>query len=221
MKKTRATQKKVKVSSSTKAVLVRRYFTKSNKNTFDEVKWEKRDIKISGPRGTLVEAKGLEFPKFWSQNAANIVGSKYFRGSGDKRETSVKQIIKRVVKSGYFKSKDEVKIFEEELTHLLVYQKTAFNSPVWFNVGIRENPQCSACFILSVEDNMESIMDWIRTEAMIFKGGSGAGINLSKLRSSKETLSNGGFSSGPVSFMRGADSVAGMIKSGKDGAFGY
>lgn len=222
MKKSCVFTKKTKVSSLPKAVLIKRYFTKSNRHPFDEVKWEKRDIKISGPRGTLVEAKGLEFPKFWSQNAANIVGSKYFRGSGDKRETSVKQIIRRVVKtisawgekSGYFNSKDEVKIFEEELTHLLVYQKSAFNSPVWFNVGIRENPQCSACFILSVEDNMESIMDWIRTEAMIFKGGSGSGINLSKLRSSKETLSNGGFSSGPVSFMRGADSVAGMIKSG-------
>lgn len=235
MKKTRAFQKKVKVSSlgkisqekkdiglNSKTVLVERYFTKPNKHPFDEVKWEKREIKISGPKGTLVDAKGLEFPKFWSQNSASIVGSKYFRGSGNKRETSVKQMIGRVVKtisswgekSGYFNNQKEAKIFEEELTHLLLYQKAAFNSPVWFNVGIKEKPQCSACFILSVDDNMESIMEWIRTEAMIFKGGSGAGINLSKLRSSREPLSNGGFSSGPVSFMRGADSVAGMIKSG-------
>lgn len=205
-----------------KTVLIKRYFTKAGVNPFDEIKWEKRDIKISGPRGTLVDAKGLEFPKFWSQNAASIAGSKYFRGSGNKRETSVKQMIGRVVKTiadwgekdGYFSAKNEAKIFENEIAHLLLYQKAAFNSPVWFNVGIRENPQCSACFILSVQDNMESIMEWISTEARIFKGGSGAGINLSNLRSSKESLSNGGFSSGPVSFMRGSDSVAGMIKSG-------
>ena len=234
MKRSQAVKKKAKVLNvkvgvekketklNSKAVLVKRYFTKPGRHPFDEVKWEKREIKISGPRGTLVDVKGLEFPKFWSQNAASIAGAKYFRGSGDKRETSVKQVIGRVVKtisawgekSGYFNNNGEAKIFEEELTHLLVYQKSAFNSPVWFNVGIRENPQCSACFILSVEDNMESIMDWIKTEAMIFKGGSGAGINLSKLRSTRETLTNGGFSSGPVSFMRGADSVAGMIKSG-------
>ena len=202
--------------------LVRRYFTKPNVHPYDEFKWEKREIKISGPQGTLVDAKGLEFPKFWSHNAASIAGAKYFRGSGDKRETSVKQMINRVAKNialwgetgRYFNTKNEAKTFEDELTHLLVYQKAAFNSPVWFNVGIREKPQCSACFILSADDNMESIMDWIHTEAMIFKGGSGAGVNLSKLRSSKEPLSHGGYSSGPVSFMRGADSVAGMIKSG-------
>ncbi len=205
-----------------KISLVKRYFTKANVHPYDEFKWEKRDIKISGSQGTLVDAKNLEFPKFWSHNAASIAGSKYFRGSGDKRETSVKQMINRVVKnitawgesSGYFNTKAEAKAFEDELTHLLVYQKSAFNSPVWFNVGIKEKPQCSACFILSVDDNMESIMEWISTEARIFKGGSGAGINLSALRSSREPLSHGGFSSGPVSFMRGADSVAGMIKSG-------
>ncbi|MEK7175079.1 MAG: vitamin B12-dependent ribonucleotide reductase [Patescibacteria group bacterium] len=205
-----------------KVSLVRRYFTRPDVHPFDEVKWEKRDIKISGPQGTLVDAKGLEFPRSWSHNAASIAGSKYFRGSGDKREISVRQMITRVVKtimgwgeqSGYFNTKNEAKIFEDELTHILLYQKAAFNSPVWFNVGIREKPQCSACFILTVDDNMESIMDWIHTEAMIFKGGSGAGVNLSKLRSSRESLSNGGYSSGPVSFMRGADSVAGMIKSG-------
>ncbi|MBI2454125.1 MAG: vitamin B12-dependent ribonucleotide reductase [Parcubacteria group bacterium] len=210
------------VQNETRVSLVRRYFSRPDVHPFDEVKWEKRDIKISGPRGTLVDAKGLEFPKFWSHNAASIAGSKYFRGSGDKRETSVKQMITRVVKtitawgelSGYFNSKNEAKIFEDELTHILLYQKAAFNSPVWFNVGVREKPQCSACFILSVNDNMESIMEWISTEASIFKGGSGAGVNLSKLRSSRESLTNGGYSSGPVSFMRGADSVAGMIKSG-------
>ena len=205
-----------------KVSLVRRYFSRPDKHPFDEVKWEKRDIKISGSRGTLVDAKGLEFPKFWSHNAASIAGAKYFRGSGEKRETSVRQMITRVVKtiagwgeiSGYFNTKNEAKIFEDELTHLLVYQKAAFNSPVWFNVGIKEKPQCSACFILAVDDNMESIMEWISTEAAIFKGGSGAGINLSSLRSSREPLSHGGYSSGPVSFMRGADAVAGMIKSG-------
>ncbi len=202
--------------------LVRRYFTKTGKQPFDEVKWEKRTIKISGSQGTLVDAKNLEFPKFWSYNAASIAGAKYFRGSGEKRETSVRQMISRVVKniaawgeqSGYFNTKNEANIFESELAHLLLHQKAAFNSPVWFNVGIKEKPQSSACFILSVEDNMESIMDWISTEARIFKGGSGAGVNLSALRSSQESLSHGGYSSGPVSFMRGADSVAGMIKSG-------
>ncbi len=205
-----------------KVSLVKRYFSRAGRHPFDEVKWEKRDIKISGARGTLVDAKGLEFPKFWSHNAASITGAKYFRGSGDKREVSVKQMITRVVKtitgwgetSGYFNTKNEAKIFEDELTHILLYQKAAFNSPVWFNVGIKEKPQCSACFILAVDDSMESIMEWISTEAAIFKGGSGAGVNLSALRSSQETLSNGGYSSGPVSFMRGADAVAGMIKSG-------
>ncbi|MEK7078068.1 MAG: vitamin B12-dependent ribonucleotide reductase, partial [Patescibacteria group bacterium] len=209
-------------NANSKISLVKRFFTRAATHPFDEVIWEKRTIKISGPQGTLVDAKGLEFPKFWSQNSASITGAKYFRGSGDKRETSVKQMISRVVKTiagwgeatGYFNTKNEAKIFEDELTHLLLYQKAAFNSPVWFNVGIKEKPQCSACFILKVDDNMESIMDWIHTEAMIFKGGSGAGINISNLRSSKEPLSNGGYSSGPVSFMRGADSVAGMIKSG-------
>lgn len=222
-KKTAVPPLKVNGHSPAKKVsLVKRYFSRPGVHPFDEVKWEKRSIKISGPQGTQVEAKGLEFPKFWSQNAASIAGSKYFRGSGDKRETSVKQMIGRVVKtiagwgeeSGYFNTKNEAKIFEDELTHLALYQKAAFNSPVWFNVGVREKPQCSACFILKVDDNMESIMEWISTEAAIFKGGSGAGINLSPLRSSRESLSNGGFSSGPVSFMRGADSVAGMIKSG-------
>ena len=209
-------------SPANKVSLVKRYFSQPGRHPFDEVKWEKRDIKISGSRSTLVDAKGLEFPKFWSHNAASIAGAKYFRGSGDKREASVRQMITRVVKtitgwgeqSGYFNTAGEAKIFEDELTHLLLYQKAAFNSPVWFNVGIKEKPQCSACFILAVDDNMESIMEWISTEAAIFKGGSGAGINLSALRSSREPLSNGGYSSGPVSFMRGADSVAGMIKSG-------
>ncbi len=140
-------------SSNPKVSLVKRFFTRSSTHPFDEVVWEKRTIKISGPQGTLVDAKGLEFPKFWSQNSASITGAKYFRGSGDKRETSVKQMISRVVKtiagwgerSSYFNTKNEAKIFEDELTHLLLYQKAAFNSPVWFNVGIKEKPQCSAC----------------------------------------------------------------------------
>ena len=200
---------------------IKRYFTKTRTHPYDEVKWEKRKISIPGPNETLVDAKA-EFPKFWSQNAANIVGAKYLRGHGKKREASVKQMITRVAhtirswgeESGYFDSKREAQTFEDELTHLILHQKASFNSPVWFNVGIKESPQCSACFILNVEDDMGSIMNWIKTEAMIFKGGSGAGVNLSKLRSSKEALTAGGYSSGPVSFMRGADSVAGMIASG-------
>src|SRR2546421_304102 len=166
----------------------------------------------------------LESPRSWSQTATNIVAQKYFRGklNSPERERSVRQMIGRVAdtvtawgtKDGYFVDGEEAEIFRAELTHLLLHQMVAFNSPVWFNVGFEENPQCSACFILSVEDNMESILDWIRKEGLVFRGGSGSGINLSKLRSSQEQLAKGGYASGPVSFMRGADASAGTIKSG-------
>jgi ribonucleoside-diphosphate reductase alpha chain len=214
----RATSPKV---SRTAAFKLSRYFTHAGVHPYDEVKWERRTIKIAGPASTQVDFEG-EFPSSWSQNAAQITGSKYFRKKGGVRESSVRQMIDRVARtirgwgetSGYFNSKREAQIFEDELTHLLLNQKAAFNSPVWFNVGHKEVPQCSACFILSVEDDMDSIMDWIHTESTIFRGGSGSGINLSTLRSHREPVSIGGYASGPVSFMRGADSVAGMIKSG-------
>lgn len=203
---------------------LRHYFTEPNIDPFDEIVWEKRSASITGQEGKVFfEQKDVEVPSFWSQMATNVVVSKYFRGKVNtpERETSVKQMISRVVntitdwgKEGGYLSEEEAPIFNSELTHLLVYQKAAFNSPVWFNVGVRLKPQCSACFILSIEDSMESILDWIKKEGIIFKHGSGSGINLSTLRSSKEKLSLGGTSSGPVSFMRGADASAGSIKSG-------
>ncbi|MDI6820712.1 MAG: vitamin B12-dependent ribonucleotide reductase [Patescibacteria group bacterium] len=203
---------------------LKRIFTKKNIHPFDEINWVKRDVVIGSGDKKVFEQKDVEFPDFWSANAINITTSKYFRGKLDssEREVSAKQMISRVAKTirdwgekyGYFFGREQAQIFEDELTHLLVYQKAAFNSPVWFNVGVVEKPQCSACFILSVEDNMSAILDWIKTEGMIFKGGSGSGVNLSLLRSKREFLSKGGRASGPVSFMRGADSVAGMIKSG-------
>jgi ribonucleoside-diphosphate reductase alpha chain len=198
------------------------------------VEWDIRSAAIIGEDGSVVfEQKDVEVPAFWSQTATNVVVSKYFRGplggrvfhheKGEiRRETSVRQLIDRVVgtlrdwglKDGYFADEEDAHVFADELTHLLLHQKVSFNSPVWFNVGVEEKPQCSACFILSVEDTMESILDWCRTEGMIFKGGSGSGVNLSRLRSSREPLSSGGLASGPVSFMRGADAIAGSIKSG-------
>jgi ribonucleoside-diphosphate reductase alpha chain len=203
---------------------VRRYFTIPGRDPFDEIEWEKRDAFIPGKEGAAFEQKGVEFPRFWSQTATNIVAQKYFRGQmgSPEREWSVKQMIGRVVKTigewgqkgGYFLDEEEAETFEAELKAILVNQLAAFNSPVWFNVGFEECPQCSACFILSVEDNMESILDWIRREGIIFRGGSGAGVNLSRLRASTEQLSKGGHASGPVSFMRGADASAGTIKSG-------
>jgi ribonucleoside-diphosphate reductase alpha chain len=177
-----------------------------------------------GKDGPAFEQKDVEFPKFWSQTATNIVAQKYFRGrmSSPERERSVKQMIGRVVdtigawgrEGGYFADEEEAETFEAELKAILVNQYAAFNSPVWFNVGFEEKPQCSACFILSIDDSMEDILDWIRREGIIFRGGSGSGVNLSQLRSSKEQLSKGGYASGPVSFMRGADASAGTIKSG-------
>jgi ribonucleoside-diphosphate reductase alpha chain len=206
------------------SLAVRRLFTIAGRDPFDEVEWEIRDAFIPGKNGPAFEQKGVEFPKFWSQTATNIVGQKYFRGrmSSPERERSVKQMIDRVVGTtgrwgragGYFASEDDAQTFEDELKAILVNQLAAFNSPVWFNVGFEEKPQCSACFILSIDDSMDSILDWIRREGVIFRGGSGSGVNLSRLRSSKEQLSKGGYASGPVSFMRGADASAGTIKSG-------
>jgi len=205
--------------------VIERFFTRPGVHPFDEVEWELRSAAITDESGkAFFEQADVEIPASWSQTATNVVVSKYFRGKvgTPQRERSVKQMIARVVdtitgwgmKDGYFIDEEEAETFRDELTHLLMHQKMAFNSPVWFNVGVEEKPQCSACFILSVEDTMESIMEWCKTEGMIFKGGSGSGINLSPIRSSLETLSSGGTASGPVSFMRGADSIAGSIKSG-------
>src|SRR5437867_12772024 len=205
-------------------VAVKRFFTIPGRDPFEEVEWELRDALIPGKDKPVFEQKGVEFPKFWSQTATNIVAQKYFRGrmGSPDRESSVKQMIGRVVSTiggwgregGYFASDEEAQTFEDELKFILVHQLAAFNSPVWFNVGFEEKPQCSACFILSIDDSMESILDWIRREGVIFRCGSGSGVNLSRLRSSKEQLSKGGYASGPVSFMRGADASAGTIKSG-------
>ncbi|MFE4971916.1 vitamin B12-dependent ribonucleotide reductase [Kitasatospora sp. NPDC056651] len=203
-----------------------RIYTTPGVHPYDEVRWERRDVVMTNWRDGSInfEQRGVEFPDSWSVNAVNIVTSKYFRGAvgTPQREWSLKQIIDRVVltyraageKHGYFATKDDAEIFEHELTHALLHQVFSFNSPVWFNVGTKQPQQVSACFILSVDDSMESILDWYKEEGMIFKGGSGAGLNLSRIRSSKELLSSGGNASGPVSFMRGADASAGTIKSG-------
>ena len=203
---------------------IERLFTSAETHPFDTVEWETRDARIGHGDRVAFEQRDVEFPKSWSQNATNIVAQKYFRGQiGDPvREYSVKQMISRVAgtiagwgaERGYFASMEDAAAFEAELTHILLHQMAAFNSPVWFNVGFEESPQCSACFILSVDDTMESILDWNTKEGMIFRGGSGSGINLSNIRGSMEPLAKGGTASGPVSFMRGADSWAGTIKSG-------
>jgi ribonucleoside-diphosphate reductase alpha chain len=203
---------------------IERRFSSAGTHPFDEIEWETRDAVIGNPESPAFEQRGVEFPKSWSQNATNIVAQKYFRGQlgTEKRESSVKQMIGRVAGTisewgqtgGYFSSAEDAEAFEAELTSILLNQKAAFNSPVWFNVGFEEKPQCSACFILSVEDNMDSILDWNTKEGKIFRGGSGSGINLSNIRGSMEQLAKGGTASGPVSFMRGADSWAGTIKSG-------
>ncbi len=216
--------------------IIARRFTTPEVDPYDALEWESdRTALIPSADGeTVFEQKGVEFPASWSQNATNIVASKYFRGPLSEaaaaaphpdapiRERSVKQLIDRVVNgitdwgraSAYFGDEEEAATFHAELKHILVNQKACFNSPVWFNLGIEETPQCSACFILSIDDSMDSILEWYRTEGRIFKGGSGSGINLSQLRSSKERLTAGGLASGPVSFMRGADAIAGTIKSG-------
>lgn len=207
---------------------IKRHFTTAGTHPYEEIEWESRDARIENfmDGSVAFEQAGVEFPKSWSVNATNIVAQKYFAGTPEtpERETSLKHLIDRVAdtitrhgqREKYFVSEDEAEVFNHELKHLLVQQKASFNSPVWFNIGAKGRAQqASACFILAVDDTMESILDWYREEGMIFKGGSGAGINLSKLRSSREHLrSSAGFSSGPVSFMRGADSVAGTIKSG-------
>jgi len=207
-------------------ISVERHFTRAGEDPFESVEWELRDASIGDEKGALVfEQKDVEIPKSWSQLATNVVVSKYFRGhlGTAQRERSVKQLISRVVgrirewgdASGYFKTAADSQAFADELTEILVTQRMAFNSPVWFNLGVENTPQqASACFINSVEDTMESIMDLAKTEAMLFKGGSGTGSNLSKLRSSQEHLKGGGTASGPVSFMKGFDSFAGVVKSG-------
>src|SRR5258706_11222278 len=202
-----------------------RRFTTPGVHPYDEIEWEYRTAAIASETGkTVFEQKDVEVPKAWSQLATNVVVSKYFRGhvGTPERENSVRQLIDRVVNSiaswaetqHYFATDADLKAFQAELTHLLVHQKMAFNSPVWFNVGIEPKPQCSACFINSVQDNRGSIMDLAKTEAMLFKFGSGAGSNLSPIRSSRERMSGGGIASGPVSFMKGYDAFAGVIKSG-------
>jgi ribonucleoside-diphosphate reductase alpha chain len=212
------------VHAGDQGLAIERRFTREGVHPFDEIEWEIRDAVIGDPAKPAFEQRQVEFPKRWSQNATNIVTQKYFRGQlgTPRRESSVKQMVGRVAGTiaawgrtgGYFASTSDAETFEAELTHILVNQLAAFNSPVWFNVGFEESPQCSACFILSVEDTMESILAWNTKEGMIFRGGSGSGNNLSKIRSSKEQLSKGGLASGPVSFMRGADAWAGTIKSG-------
>jgi ribonucleoside-diphosphate reductase alpha chain len=215
----------VRVTVTSTAFTIERFFTRAGEDPYDGITWEYRTAIIADESGNaFFEQKDAEIPAAWSQTATNVVVSKYFRGplGSDRRERSVHQLIGRVagtitdwgIKDNYFNDTAEAQTFHDELTHLLLHQKMAFNSPVWFNVGVEDKPQCSACFILSVDDTMESILDWCKTEGMIFKGGSGSGINLSPIRSSKEQLSAGGQASGPISFMRGADSIAGSIKSG-------
>src|ERR1043166_5552876 len=201
-----------------------RFFTEAGVDPFDEIEWELRSAVIGSQGGEVVfEQRDVEIPKFWSQQATNIVVSKYFRGQigTPEREKNVKQLIGRVVdtitgwakKQKNFASGEDLQVFSDDLKHLLVYQKAAFNSPVWFNVGFEKAPQCSACFINSVQDTMESILGLAKTEGMLFKFGSGTGSNLSNIRSSKELLAGGGTASGPVPFMKGLDAVAGGRKA--------
>jgi ribonucleoside-diphosphate reductase alpha chain len=214
-------------SVSGKGLTINRIYTTEGVHPYDQVNWEFRDVVQTNWKNgeTIFEQRGAEFPDFWSLNASTIVTTKYFRGAmgTEEREFSLRQLINRVVltytqagrDNGYFATEEDSTIFEHEMTYMLLNQVFAFNSPVWFNVGTKSPQQVSACFILSVDDSMESILNWYREEGMIFKGGSGAGLNLSRIRSSKELLkSSGGSASGPVSFMRGADASAGTIKSG-------
>src|SRR5580692_7226728 len=208
-----------------RGIVLERFFTSAGVDPYSQVEWDMRSAVISGEDGRVVfEQKDVEVPRAWSQTATNVVVSKYFRGplGTPRRETSVRQLISRVVdtiagwgdKQEYFADADARETFHAELTYLLLNQKVSFNSPVYFNVGIEAKPQCSACFILKVDDSMDSILSWYRNEGMIFKGGSGAGVNLSALRSCREKLSSGGTASGPLSFMKAADASAGVIKSG-------
>src|SRR6476620_7064704 len=206
---------------------ITRRFTRPGVDPYDTVEWERRDSRIQNYKdgGDAFFQPGVEFPTTWSLNATNIVAQKYFRGTlgTPEREWSLRQVIDRVVdtisdwgtKDGYFTDEREAEAFRDELKFILVHQRASFNSPVWFNIGVKGVPQqASACFILAVDDRMDAILNWYREEGTIFKGGSGAGINLSRIRSSKEHLKGGGTASGPVSFMRGADASAGTIKSG-------
>ena len=209
-----------------KGLKVERIYTTPGVHPYDEVTWERRDVVLTNWRDGSVnfEQRGVEFPAFWQPNAVQIVASKYFRGAlgTPQREWSLKQLIDRVVHSyvqagrehGYFATPEDAEIFDHEMTYTLLHQIFSFNSPVWFNVGTASPQQVSACFLLAVDDSMDSILDWYKEEGLIFKGGSGSGVNLSRIRSSKELLSSGGNASGPVSFMRGADASAGTIKSG-------
>jgi len=226
MPETVSTRPSTAATKSKKGLRVERIFTTPGVHPYDEVTWERRDVvQTNWKSGEVIfEQRGAEFPDFWSVNASTIVTTKYFRGvvGTDNREWSLKQLIDRVVLTytkagkdfGYFATDGDAEIFEHELTWSLMHQVFSFNSPVWFNVGTAAPQQVSACFILSVDDTMDSILNWYREEGMIFKGGSGAGLNLSRIRSSKELLKSGGTASGPVSFMRGADASAGTIKSG-------
>ncbi|QBR92275.1 vitamin B12-dependent ribonucleotide reductase [Nocardioides euryhalodurans] len=214
------------VSGARTGVKIERVFSTEGVHPYDEITWERRDVvQTNWKTGeTVFEQRGVEYPDFWSVNASTIVTTKYFRGAvgTEAREQSLKELIDRVVTTyrkggedhGYFATEADAELFEHELTWLLVHQYFSFNSPVWFNVGTQSPQQVSACFILSVDDSMDSILNWYKEEGFIFKGGSGAGLNLSRIRSSKELLSSGGTASGPVSFMRGADASAGTIKSG-------
>src|SRR5829696_8766233 len=206
---------------------IRRHFTTDGVHPYDELEWERRDARITNFRDGSVafEQTDVEFPTTWSLNATNIVAQKYFRGTigTSEREWSLRQVIDRVAdtitewgkRDGYFVDDEETEAFRAELKYVLVHQRAAFNSPVWFNIGVKGVPQqASACFILAVDDTMDGILNWYREEGVIFKGGSGAGTNLSNIRSSFEHLKGGGTASGPVSFMRGADASAGTIKSG-------
>ena len=206
---------------------LRRYFTTADRHPYEEITWERRDARITNFRDGSVafEQLNVEVPTSWSMNATNILAQKYFRGTlgTPERETTLRQVVDRIVDTiadwgvggEYFADEEEAETFRAELKHLLITQKAAFNSPVWFNIGVKGVPQQgSACFILAVKDSMSSILNWYTEEGVIFKGGSGAGVNLSKIRSSAEMLQGGGTASGPVSFMRGADASAGTIKSG-------
>ncbi|HEX6310438.1 MAG TPA: ribonucleoside-diphosphate reductase, partial [Acidimicrobiia bacterium] len=206
---------------------IRRHFTEPGADPYDTVDWERREARIPNYKdGTdAFFQPDVEFPVTWSQNATNIVAQKYFRGTlgTPEREWSLKQVIDRVVntitrwgeRDGYFVDDEEADAFRDELRYVLLHQRAAFISPVWFNIGVKGVPQqASACFILAVDDTMDAILNWYREEGIIFKGGSGSGINLSGIRSSVEPLQGGGTASGPVSFMRGADASAGTIKSG-------
>ncbi|MCF6743732.1 vitamin B12-dependent ribonucleotide reductase [Blastococcus sp. KM273128] len=220
------TRRSTKAPTRAKGLKIKRVFTTAGVHPYDEVTWERRDVVMTNWRDGSInfEQRGVEFPAEWSINATNIVTTKYFRGAvgTPQRETSLRQLIDRVVltyteagrEHGYFATEGDAEVFEHELTWMLLHQYFSFNSPVWFNVGTSAPQQVSACFILAVDDEMDSILNWYREEGLIFKGGSGAGLNLSRIRSSKELLSSGGTASGPVSFMRGADASAGTIKSG-------